>query len=128
VAMAGGRDIAWRVDRILTGGETETAPGAGRRLLAAAGILGVSITIAGVHAAMPAQAAPPQHRAQPRANMAATGTPDTRRADTVPAPATRPATRPAPVRTRAQPLYDPRALLRDPAAINVRGVMVLTRG
>lgn len=142
VAMAGGRDIAWRVDRILTGHDTETAPGAGRRLLAAGGILAVSITIAGVHAAMPAQAATPLRQAQARANPAAGAPANPARAQAVPIahPSPRPAAHaraaaaplPAPVAMPAPPpepefTYNPRALLDGPTVAVLPAALIVTK-
>jgi len=145
VAMAGGRDIAWRVDRILTGGDTESAPGSARRLLAAAGILGVSITIAGVHAAIPAQAATPQRLAQARTNPAAIAAPGiVRRANAAAAPIAHPSPRPAAHARAAAPpapapvilpvqqpepefTYNPRALLDGPTVAVLPAALIVTQ-
>jgi len=112
VAMAKGPDIAWRIDRILEGG-TERALSGGMRSLAAAAVLAASLAFTGAHTA--SLAAP-----------AAARTPATKLAKAAPAPmkATPPAPRPA----RARPLYDPRATLRDPQAVMMRGLIITTSG
>jgi hypothetical protein len=116
VAMAKGPDIAWRVDHILADAEPARAPGLPRRMLAAAMLLGVSLGAAGAHAAPPLPAMAVARLAPPLAAVPS------------PAPiAAHPTPRPA-AHMRAAVRYDPRALLRDPRAVMVRGLLVMTDG
>lgn len=118
VAMATGPDIAWRVEQILADAEPVRTPGLLRQALAATVLLGVSLGVAGAHAASPAQTivtAKPV-RLAPSPVTAPVAVPQ--------APAIHPSPRPA----RAANIYDPRALLRDPKAVMVRGILVMTDG
>ena len=119
VAMANGPDIAWRVEHILTGDEAEQTPSVSRRTLAAALMLAASLGFAGAHAAAPAKALLVNLAAKP---VAAAAQPQA--VATLPAPATAARARPA----RQEVRYDPRALLRDPKAVMVRGLLVMTNG
>ena len=114
VAMAKGPDIAWRVDRILDEGGTERALGGGMRATAAAAVLAASLGFAGAHtSSLAAGAAAPAPVARPAKLAKAAPT----RIE-IAAPMPRPA--------RARPLYDPRATLRDPKAVMVRGLIITT--
>ncbi len=117
VAMAKGPDIAWRVDRILDGGP-ERALGGWVRGIAAATVLAASLGIAGAHAVSTRSVIAEAHAV--KLAQAAPGA--------MPLAATTPAPLPRPVRVQPHsgPRYDPRALLRDPQAIMVRGLIVTT--
>jgi beta-lactamase regulating signal transducer with metallopeptidase domain len=136
VAMAKGPDIAWRVEHILTGGETETAPSAPRRAAAAACMLAAGLGFAGAHAAVPVNAA----AAKPAA-VAQAATPTRIAAQPAPAMPTRPTPRPAPRHHAAMPAaapilapapepeftYNPRALLDGPTVAALPGALLVTQ-
>jgi len=114
VAMAKGPDIAWRVDRILEGRPERTLSG-GMRAIAAAAVLAVSLGFAGAHTGSMA------------ASAAAVPSAPARIAKATPLQAAPPVPMPRPARA-GRPLYDPRALLRDPRAVMVRGLIITTNG
>jgi beta-lactamase regulating signal transducer with metallopeptidase domain len=119
VAMAKGPDIAWRVERILDEGATERTLSAGMRAVAVIAVLAAGLGFAGAHVGSRAAAATTAPAA--KATKLAKSAP-------MPVETVAPTPRPAHAKSLSGPLYDPRALLRDPAAVMVRGLIVTTNG